>query len=245
MEKNWFKDWFASEDYLKVYNHRDSKDAQNLSDLIIKNVNPKPNDLILDSACGAGRHGIYLASKNINVIGFDLSMTLLLKAKEDAERNNTKIQFIQADIREITFRRKIFAVLNLFTSFGYFNTDEENFRFVKHSFEFLNDGGFYVIDYFNKNYLLENLVPESNRIIDDLSINEKRIFQNDRIVKKIILNRNGEKKEFLESVRLYGFEDIITGFSCIGFKVHKIFGNYNGAEYDEDKSPRLIIIFNK
>ncbi len=172
-------------------------------------------------------------------------MALLLKAKEEAKINCAKIQLIQADIREIFFRRKFFAVLNLFTSFGYFNTDEENFRFVKHSFEFLKDNGFYVIDYFNKNYLLENLVPESNRIIDDLSINEKRIFQNDRIVKKIILDRNGQKNEFVESVRLYSYEDIIKGFSEIGFKVHKIYGNYDGANYDKDKSPRLIIIFNK
>ncbi len=245
MEKNWFKDWFASEDYLKVYCHRDIKDAQNLSDLIIENLNPKNDDIILDSACGAGRHGLYLASKNYRIIGFDLSITLLKKAKEDAEYKNINIPLLKADIREIYFGKKIFAVLNLFTSFGYFNTDEENFRFIRNSYGFLRDDGYFVLDYFNKNYLLNNLVPESNKIVDGISINEKRFLENDRVIKKIELCSNGIRKDFIESVRLYGFNEIVEKFLHIGFKVNKIFGEYNGAVYDEENSPRLIIIFNK
>ena len=151
MKNEWFKDWFASEDYLKVYNHRDSKDAQNLSNLIIKTINPQPKDFILDAACGAGRHGLYFAHKGYNVVGFDLSRTLLHKAREDAKSMGIIPNLVQADIRRVYFKQKFFAVLNLFTSFGYFETDEENFLFVEHSTKFLERNGFYILDYFNKN----------------------------------------------------------------------------------------------
>jgi SAM-dependent methyltransferase len=245
MEKDWFKDWFASEDYLKVYNHRDSKDAQYLSDLIIKNINPQPGDIILDSACGAGRHGLYLASKGFKVIGFDLSKALLLKAKEEIEKAELSVNLLQADIREIVFKQKYFAVLNLFTSFGYFDSDEENFRFVKHSSEFLTDKGFYVLDYFNKNYLEKNLVPESNKKIEGLLINEKRFIENDRVVKRIKITDKKHTNEFMESVRLYDWKTIAEHFSHFGFNVKKIFGDYFGTQFDEQNSPRLVIIFQK
>lgn len=245
MEKDWFKDWFASEDYLKVYNHRGTKDAQHLSDLIIKSINPKPGDLILDSACGAGRHGLYLASKGFKVIGFDLSKTLLQKAKGEIENPDLHLNLLQADIRDIVFKQKFFAVLNLFTSFGYFDSDEENFRFVKHSSEFLLDKGFYVLDYFNKNHIEKNLVPESNKEVEGLLIKEKRFIENGRVIKRIKITDEKHTNEFMESVRLYDWKYIIEHFSYFGFNVLKIFGDYSGSEFNEQHSPRLIIIFQK
>lgn len=245
MEKNWFKDWFASEEYLTVYNHRDSLDAQNLADLIIKTINPSKSGYILDAACGAGRHDLYFASNGYKIIGFDLSKTLLNKCRDESIKMGLELGILQADIRQIVFKQKFIAVLNLFTSFGYFDTDEENFRFVKHSYDFLMDGGFYVLDYFNKDYLENNLVPKSERNVDGLLINEKRYFENSRVIKEIVLTKENKSKQFCESVRLYDKNFIVNEFRNIGFKAYKIFGDYNGGQYDEKLSPRLIIIFKK
>lgn len=245
MEKDWFKDWFASEEYLTVYNHRDSLDAQNLSDLIIKTINPSKGESILDAACGAGRHGLYLASNGFKVFGFDLSKTLLNKCHDESLKMGLELGILQADIRQIIFKEKFIAVLNLFTSFGYFDTDEENFRFVKRSYDFLKDDGFYVLDYFNKDYLENHLVPESKRNVDGLLINEKRYIENGRVIKEIVLTKGNMSKQFYESVRLYDKNFIVNKFSEIGFKAYKIFGDYNGGQYDEKYSPRLIIFFKK
>ena len=243
MKNEWFKDWFASEDYLKVYNHRDFKDAQNLSDLIINTINPQPKDFILDAACGAGRHGLYLVSKGFRVIGFDLSKTLLLKAYNEAKKNGISPDFIQADIRQIYFKQKFFAVLNLFTSFGYFETDVENFLFVKHSAGFLKENGYYILDYFNKNYLEQNLIPESKRSIENTDITETRKIDNGRVLKKIKLVKGSNSNEFFESVRLYDTEYIVDQFAKYGFKVFRIYGDYYGSDFNKASSPRLIIVF--
>lgn len=243
VEKSWFKDWFASEDYLKVYDHRDSMDAKNLSDLIIRTVNLKPNDFILDAACGAGRHGLYFASKGFPVIGFDLSRTLLLKAKEEAAKNGINPNLLLGDIREIYFKRRFLCVLNLFTSFGYFETDDENFLFVKHSAVFLKERGYYILDYFNKNYLEQNLVPISQRTVGNTLILENRKIENGRVIKRIKLVNGKESKEYFESVKLYDWKCIVEKFSNFGFQVNRIFGNYSGADFNENESPRIIIAF--
>ena len=84
----WFKDWFASEEYLKVYSHRNKDDADSLLKLILSNISIPPNASILDSACGNGRHSESLSKLGYNVIGFDLSKTLLQIAQKNKLANN-------------------------------------------------------------------------------------------------------------------------------------------------------------
>ena len=243
--KEWFKDWFSSENYLRVYNHRGPHDAEKLSELIIQTIIPKPNSPILDSACGAGRHGIYLASKGYKVCGFDLSKSLLMKAREECLAKKVKLDLILTDIREVCFKTKFYAILNLFTSFGYFETDEENFRFVRHSVNFIEEGGYYILDYFNKYYLEKNIVAESERVIDELTIKESRKIDNNRVRKKIEILSDKDRQLFYESVRLYDRQYIVNRFADCGYKLINIFGDYNGNSYDDHNSPRLIAVFQR
>jgi cyclopropane fatty-acyl-phospholipid synthase-like methyltransferase len=243
--ENWFKDWFSSEEYLNVYQHRDDEDATKLLELILKQTNLTKQNSVLDAACGAGRHSIYLASKGFNVFGFDLSKTLLSKAKEYAKQRSVKNDFVCADLRNICFRKKFDLIINLFTSFGYFKNDEENFKFINTAYSLLNQNGFYVLDYFNKNYLLANLTAENEKLIDGRIIIERRKVVNDRIIKKIQIKNGLEEQHFIESVRLYSKIEIDMEFKKIGFTPVSAFGNYDGTNYDEQNSSRLILFFKK
>lgn len=243
--ENWFKDWFSSEEYLSVYQHRDDEDATKLLELILRQTKLTQQNSILDAACGAGRHSIYLASKGFQVVGFDLSKTLLVKAKENAKKKSVKNNFVCADLREIYFREKFDLVINLFTSFGYFKNDEENFKFINTAYSLLNENGFYVLDYFNKNYLVSNLTVESEKIIDSKIITERRKIVNGRIIKEIQIKNGLEEQHFVESVRLYSKNEIVTEFNKIGFTPVTVFGDYDGTNYDEQNSSRLILFFKK
>lgn len=243
--QNWYKEWFDSEDYLKVYNHRDFLEAQKLSNLILSVTNISPSAKILDAACGAGRHAIYLSLCGYNVIGFDLSKNLLLQAKKEAREKNLKLELVQADMREICFKKNFDLILNLFTSFGYFETDEENFRFAKKSYCFLNHGGYYILDYFNKLHLEKNLVPYSEKIVNNIKIIERRKIENKRVIKEITLIKSNKTEKFYESVKLYYAEEIVAEFEKANFKTVKILGDYDGNDYSEKESPRLIIFFQK
>jgi cyclopropane fatty-acyl-phospholipid synthase-like methyltransferase len=241
----WFKDWFSSEEYLEVYKHRDEEDAEKLLTLILKNTNLQPSSKVVDAACGAGRHSIYLHEKGLNVVGFDLSRTLLKKAQEESIKKNIKLNLFCADLRKTCLKKNFDLVVNLFTSFGYFESDEENFAFPKASYRMLNDKGFYILDYLNRDFIVKTLVPQSVKYVNGKKIIELRKIDRERIVKEIIINNDEIERSFFESVKLYKKDKIINEFEKIGFKLFKVFGDYIGSEFDIHNSSRLILFFRK
>ncbi|MCX6170681.1 MAG: class I SAM-dependent methyltransferase [Ignavibacteriales bacterium] len=243
--KEWFKDWFSSEEYLDVYQHRDTDDAQKLLELIIKVTRLNKNASILDAACGAGRHSINLALRGFAVTGFDLSKSLLKKAKSDSALQKIEVDLFCADIRKICLQKKFDLILNLFTSFGYFTSDDENFRFAKTAYNLLNEKSYYVLDYLNSDYVIKNLVPETINETGNKRVVELRRIENGRVVKEILIQNGTTKDTYLESVQLYSKEKIISEFEKIGFTIEKFFGDYNGSEFNENTSHRLILFFKR
>ena len=241
----WFKDWFNTDEYLAVYSHRDDRDAKKLVDLILKNITVPPNCRILDLACGTGRHSLLFAKQNFDVTAVDLSEHLLSIAKIAADKIGIKINFVNADVRNFCDSAKFNLVVNLFTSFGYFETDEDNFFIFKSAFHHLEGGGFFVLDYFNKNYVINNLVPISSSKSKFGEIIQERSIEGNRVVKKIIIKQNNGKKHYHESVRLYSFDELEKAIRNAGLKIKKVFGNLSGNVFESEISPRTIIIAQK
>ena len=245
MIKEWYKDWFSSKDYLDVYRHRNSEDTERLVNLITSTVNPEPDAEILDAACGAGRHAIKFAKKGFNVTAFDLSETLLQIGVDEAKQHNVSIDFLNSDIRTFMTDTKFDLVLSLFTSFGYFESDDENFIFPKNAFNMMKHKGYYVLDYFNKNFVEHNLVEESERKVNEKEIVENRFIENDRVIKRISIREENQNNEYVESVKLYSLEQIEERFKSIGFKTVNVFGDYLGNPFKNESSERCIIFFQK
>lgn len=241
----WYKDWFNSGEYLQVYKHRNEQDADKLLKLIFDNLEIADGSKILDAACGAGRHAIHLAEKGFDVTGFDLSETLLEIAKNNARQKKLIPRFIKSDIRKFLLNETFSLVINLFTSFGYFEEDEDNFLFFKNAYQMLDSEGYLAFDYFNANYLVNNLIPETVKNIDGLEITERRKIKNNRVNKDILIEKEGNSKTFSESVKLYDADLLLDRFHKIGYKNFKIFGNFNGTDFNQETSERLIIICQK
>lgn len=245
MTKKWYYDWFNTYEYLEVYKHRNEQDAELHINFILSEINLQPNSKILDMACGAGRHSIVLAKKGYKVTGIDFSDTLLAEAVKDAASEKLDIKFIKSDIRNFSIDERFDLILNLFTSFGYFEKDEENFSVFLKAFEFLNKSGFFVLDFFNKNYLLRNLIPVTEEKHNNKQIIQKRFVRKGRIEKIIeIIDKNG-KKTFNESVKLYSAEQLKNKLLEIGFEIVSLFGDFDGSIFDIDNSPRFIAICKK
>ncbi|MCF6270238.1 MAG: class I SAM-dependent methyltransferase [Melioribacteraceae bacterium] len=242
---DWYKDWFASEFYLKVYAHRNNADAENLFKLILNNIEIPTNAKILDAACGNGRHSIKFAELGYKVIGFDLSKTLLQVAQKSKLKCNSTAFFFCSDIRNIPIKKTFNLILNLFTSFGYFKTDSENFALVDFASKNLSVGGYFVFDYLNPEFVKKNLIESSEKIIDRKRIIERRKIKNNRVEKEIVIIEDEFRHRYFESVQLYSFQEILTMFKHFGFYSIKEFGNYSGDIYNENSSERMIIIFKK
>lgn len=241
---DWFKNWFDSELYQKVYSHRNINDAQNILELITNNIEINKNSLILDAACGNGRHILTFAKLAKKIIGFDLSKTQLKTAFQLLKNNSIDNSFlIQSDIRTVKFKAKFDLILNLFTSFGYFDDDDDNFLFIKNSKEFININGVFVLDIMNKSFLKKNIIKLTSKSIEGYDIVETRELSGDFIIKKIELKKGLDKNIFFEKVKLYDKSKIVTIFESVGYQPIEIFGNYNGEKYNSKNSERMIMVF--
>ncbi len=214
---SWYQDWFNSENYLRVYRHRDETEAERLVELIINNTELEPNSKILDMACGSGRHSIIFAKKGFAVTAIDLSKRLISDAKTNANQNDVKINFIVSDILKFQTSKRFKLTLNLFTSIGYFDNDEDNYQVILKAFHFLEKGGYFVIDYFNKKYLTANLIPTSVFSENGYRVTQNRSIHKNRVIKDIMIEQNGSIEEFYESVRLYSYDEMLDYFKKAGF----------------------------
>lgn len=242
---SWFKDWFDSENYLKVYSHRDETEAERLVHLIVNNINSVSGSKVLDMACGSGRHAIIFASKGYEVTAIDLSKNLIAAAKTNAKKLNVNVEFVNSDILEFNSNSKFDIVVNLFTSIGYFDDDEDNFKVILKAIDLLTDRGFFIIDYFNKNYLLKNLIPTTVFSDNGTRITQNRFVDGNRVRKNITIENDGTIDEFYESVRLYSHDEMVSFLKRAGFKIMKRFGDYMGNDFEEESSQRLIIFAQK
>ena len=241
----WFKDWFNSKEYLDVYQHRNEADAKLLFELIIKHIKIPINGKVLDLACGPGRHSILFARRGFDVTGIDLSDNLLRVAETSARKEKLDIHFIKSDIRKVELSEKFDLVVNLFTSFGYFENDDDNFSIFRTASALLKPGGYFVFDFLNSTFLENNLIRETREDKPHEKIIQKRRIEGDRVIKDIIFQNNGMVKTFYESVKLYRYRELYDAIHKNGLAIKKTFGDFTGSDFIEATSPRMIIIAQK
>lgn len=237
----WYKDWFADQRYIELYGHRDDVEADELVTLIEQTIGVDKERRVLDVACGAGRHLISFARRGYtNLSGQDLSSTLIEEAKREA--GNCPIQFSVRDMRD-PIPERYDLILNIFTSFGYFATDEENEHIIANCGEALSPGGYFVLDYLNTPYVKEHLITEDEKVLESgTRVRQKREIRDGRVIKHISFD---DGTEFIESVRLYTHEELMQMFDHAQLRIKATYGSYTGEPYDVAHSNRLIIIAQK
>lgn len=237
--ENWFSTWFDTPYYHILYKNRNDEEAQTFMDNITHYLNMPENGTILDLACGKGRHSIYLNKLGYQVTGVDLSENSIAIAKESS---NETLQFKTHDMRE-PMNETYDAVFNLFTSFGYFDTHEDNIKTLKAIKESINEYGFGVIDFFNADFIIENLVAEETKEIDGITFNIKRSVENKKIIKEIRFEDKGESFFFTEKVSAFTLTDFEEMMEEAGIYLLEIFGDYKLRKFYKSQSERLILLF--
>lgn len=237
-QKKWFENWFDSPFYHILYKNRDNKEAEYFIDNLVGNLQLKENSKILDLACGKGRHAIYLNKKGFDVVGVDLSCSNIDYAKSF---ENDHLKFHVHDMR-LPFKNDHFdVVLNLFTSLGYFEDEQDNFSSIQSASMALNSGGILLIDFLNSKKVMKNLKPDEIKSVDGIAFTIKRAIKSSFIEKRIQFECEKCSYNFQEHVRLLTLVDFEKYITACGMKIKEVFGDYWLNKFDENVSDRLII----
>ncbi len=233
----WFEQWFG-EEYLRLYPHRDDEEAARVVGLIEQHA-ALTGQRVLDLACGPGRHATQLAVRGASVVGLDLSMPLLSRAKH---RDGPALQLIRGDMRHLPFGTDSFdLVVNLFTSFGYFTDDSQHAAVLHETAAVLKSGGRFVLDYLNAPAVTRELVPHEVRRIGSREVTiTRQISPDGRYVTKEI-HLMDEGRSFLERVRLFAPDELALMLRDAGFVVRERLGDYDGGRLHAE-SPRAIFL---
>ncbi|MEY8847732.1 class I SAM-dependent methyltransferase [Psychroserpens sp. XS_ASV72] len=237
--KQWYASWFDTPFYHILYKDRDHSEAQLFMDNLTSYLNLPEGGKVLDLACGKGRHSVYLNSLGYDVTGADLSENSIAYAKQF---ENDNLHFKVHDMCKpmgTTFD----AVFNLFTSFGYFENDEDNLQTIKAIKSNLNESGFAVIDFMNTEFVIENLVSEDTKTIEDITFHQKRELVDGYIIKTINFTYENESFEFKERVKALTLNDFENLFEAAGVHLLDVFGDYKLNKFYRKTSERLVMIF--
>ena len=237
--KKWYASWFDSPYYHILYKDRNYREAQLFMDNITHYLNLPEDSKILDLACGKGRHSIYLNQLGFDVLGADLSENSIIEASKNT---NKTLNFKVHDMR-MPFENKFEAIFNLFTSFGYFEKDEDNLTTLIAMKDSLSEYGFAVIDFMNVNNVIANLVPEEIKTVENIDFHIKRYVKDNHIFKEIDFEDQGEKYHFTEKVKALTLQDFESMMEEAGIFLLDIFGDYKLKKYHKTESERLIMIF--
>ena len=238
-KKQWYASWFDTPFYHILYKDRDHDEAQSFMDTLTHYLNLPEKGKILDLACGKGRHSMYLNTLGYDVTGVDLSENSIAFAKQF---ENETLHFQVHDMCQ-PFNQTFDAVFNLFTSFGYFEKEEDNLNTIKAIKENLNEYGFGVIDFMNCDFIVNNLIPEEIKTIENIEFHLKRYEKDGYILKDIEFVHEGIEYSFQERVKAFRLKDFETLFEQANVHLLDVFGDYKLHKFDKNSSERLVMIF--
>lgn len=243
----WWKTTFGDV-YLSAFDEIYSpQQAEKEATFLIEALKMKKGSLILDLACGQGRHSIALAQHGMNVVGVDTSKQLLRTAKQRAEENKVNVSFIKDDMRIYCVPKHYDTVLILGNSFGYFN-DIDNERVLSKVASSLKPCGQFVLDLSNTLGMLRRpitgkwtqKITGGKLTTQTLDFNPKT-FQ---VSMQWQIFKNKIKTSLIGTLRLYTPPEITRLLAEHGFIIKKTYGSFSNESYNI-KTKRYLVIAQK
>lgn len=240
--KEWFAEWFDSPFYHRLYSNRDDNEAKRFVEHLVNHLDLQPGQHVLDLACGKGRHSITLNACGLNVVGADLAPNSIASA---AEHSNETLSFVVHDMREVIPGKHFDVVMNLFTSFGYFDSTDDNKRVLNSIHNMLNPNGLLVIDFMNAIRVINTLVTEEIKEVEGTTFHISRRYDGTHIFKDIEFSDSGQSFHYTERVQAITNQDFSALLEACGFELIRTFGDFDLNPFVAESSDRLILIARK
>lgn len=198
---------------------------------------------VLDVPCGIGRHAVELAQRGIDVTAVDATATYLETAKSRAGDAGVDIEFVRGDMREFRRPESFDAVLNLYTSFGYFDDRADDERAARNFYESLKPGRPLLMHLTGKEILAREFRARTWVEQDGAYFIEEHEITDDwnRIENRWILVDDGNVEEFDVSHRLYSAYELSDLLEGVGFSDVSVYGDLAQAAYDHTADALVVV----
>jgi SAM-dependent methyltransferase len=240
--KPWFEEVF-DEDYLRTLPYMTAEQTAHEARFIQEALSPPKGGEVLDVACGYGRHALELAQHGFHVTGLDLSLPLLIRAADDAQKRGLAVNFVHADMREMTFNAQFDGAYCVLSSFGYFD-EETNLRVASAICRALKPGGKFLLDILNRDYVVADLPSrvwwegDGCVVLEEVDFN----YHTSRVlVRRSVVFGNGRQTEQEISMRAYSLHEVGKLLRQAGLRVLQVSGGMAAKSRFFGASSRNII----
>ncbi|MCL2726433.1 MAG: methyltransferase domain-containing protein [Polyangiaceae bacterium] len=243
----WWEDLF-NDDFIRTMAKITDQAILREVDFIEESLGCEAGATILDLACGTGRHAVELAARGYQVVGFDLSLAMLARASDEAQERKQKINFVQGDMREISFDEAFDGIYTWNTSFGYFD-EEKNNAVIAKVHKALKKGGQFLLDVVNRDYVIRQ-TPSTAWFEGDgcICMDEMQIdFITSRMkIKRTLMMEDARAREIEYSIRIYSLHELGKMLHDNGFRVAEVSGSVNTpGVFFGCEAPRTLILAEK
>lgn len=248
IDQKWYARFFG-EDYFRIYGpfltpDRTDREVNQIAELL----SLPPESEILDLCCGHGRHAIPLAERGYRVTGQDLSAFFLEKAEADAADAGVQLNLVQRDMRDIPFEDKFDAVINIFSAFGYLESDEEDQKVLHQVHKALKPGSRFLLDTVHHAWLTKNFEPREWHVgTGETIVLEERqwdLLSGHNETTVILIQPDGSREQHQYTMRIYTAAELVRIVTATGLQIDATYGALDGRELTLD-APRVVVLASK
>jgi SAM-dependent methyltransferase len=245
--KPWFEEVF-DEDYLRTLPFMTAEQTLREVSFIRDGLDPPADGELLDVACGYGRHAIELSQRGLKVTGIDLSLPLLIRAADESQRRGLSVNFVHADMRELTFENQFDGAYCMLTSFGYFD-EETNLKVATGMCRALKPRGRLLLDTINRDYIVGELPTrvwwegDGCLVLEEVDFN----YHTSRLaIRRSVVFQDGRQLEHDISIRAYSLHELGKLMRQAGFRVVDVSGSIaTRGHFFGATSRNLIVVCEK
>jgi ubiquinone/menaquinone biosynthesis C-methylase UbiE len=246
MTQPWYQSFFG-QDYLDVYKYQFTDErAATETQFAAKALDLRPGERVLDLCCGQGRHAVLLAAMGLDVVALDLAESYLRLAEAAAKERNVSIETVHADMREIPYEDHFDAIVNMFSSFGYLESEAEDARVLDSIRRALKPGGRVLLDLLNRDWVVANYIQNDwHRDEDGTVYLEHREFDlptSRNHVTFTAITPDGKVREIVgHHIRLYTLREVRGMLEAAGLAYDGVHGGFEDEPYSID-TRRMIVV---
>jgi ubiquinone/menaquinone biosynthesis C-methylase UbiE len=230
-DNEWWHSFFDDNWKRLGFDSIDTEQTGKETDFLVKALELKPEDKVLDQACGVGRHSLELARRGFShVTGLDFTQAYVKEAILKAKHEGLKVEFVHGDMKDLPFADESFdAVYNFYTSFGYFRDERDNERVINEVARVLKPGGRFLLDVVNRDYIVRNFRARGWSEYSGEYVIEERFF--DLATSRnectwVYVGKQG-KTERPVSLRMYSLHELVAMFKRNGLEYKEAWGTWD------------------